>query len=690
MASLYRRLAAVLIFSFLLPVIPVRAADRSRNLPPSYRHWLNEEVTYIITSEEKKQFLALQSDHERDSFIQAFWDARNPDPASGTNPYKDEHYKRLAYVNSMFSRDPSYPDGWKSDMGRIYITLGPPKQKANYQASRNVRPMQMWFYQSTNPALPTYFYIVFYKRSIGEVEYSLYSPGVDGPTRLIANNRDINNVADSIKTLRDSLGDEVAKTALSLIPSEPVDFDNFEPSLSSDLLLSSIAGLADNPLNKQLMEERRMLRESVNYRLIVGSETSDLVSAAFREPAGGMSLHYMLRLRQPDETLVGQVADQKPGYSFTVESEVETSEGKRIYGEVQKLTSPLSDSQAEAARKKCFGVEGRLPLAPGKYKLKVSVTNDLAHTTVRQEREAAVPDPNAGGLALSSLVAFSAVPPVKDPTEALPFSLSGIRFAPKGVESVSLHPGEDLRVLFQIWNRPLDPASTRGKKIEIHYQYGSLASGRTPETDFETVDEGDFDASGFLVNGRKLSTAELGPGSYRLSVSANEEGSTQKVFATMSFLIRPQSEATDLWTVFAQNNPGSLAEDSYKRGLSSTALGENKSAAEWYRRALLLDANYQPALAKLVESLVAEQRYAEVAEVSRKYPLSGSMSEQTMILMAQGTARSGDRKAAIHLLETALESHPSSSGLYTTLAAMYRQSGEDAKADELMKRAQNP
>ena len=109
------------------------AADPSRNLAPHYRHWLNEEVNYIISTDERKIFLGLRTDQERDQFIQNFWDLRNPDPHSDTNSYREEHYRRLAYANQTFGH-PMLGDGWRTDMGQIYIILGPPKQKADYQS----------------------------------------------------------------------------------------------------------------------------------------------------------------------------------------------------------------------------------------------------------------------------------------------------------------------------------------------------------------------------------------------------------------------------------------------------------------------------------------------------------------------------------------------------------------------------
>jgi GWxTD domain-containing protein len=178
----YRVPALLLIFICLVPCL--YAADRSRDLPPNYRHWLNEEVNYIIDSQEKKQFVALQTDAQRDSFIDGFWRIRNPDPNSDVNTYKQEHYRRLTYANEHFGSI-GLQDGWRTDQGRIYIILGAPKQVMTYPLARNVRPMEIWFYESPSRAMAPYFNLVFYKRSLGE-PYSLYSPNSDGPAHLVS------------------------------------------------------------------------------------------------------------------------------------------------------------------------------------------------------------------------------------------------------------------------------------------------------------------------------------------------------------------------------------------------------------------------------------------------------------------------------------------------------------------------
>src|SRR5215470_16017681 len=88
----------------------------------SYKKWLDEDVRWIITDEERSAFKQLSNDEERDNFIEAFWARRDPTPDTPENEFKEEHYRRIAYANEHFAA--GIP-GWKSDRGRIYIMYGP-------------------------------------------------------------------------------------------------------------------------------------------------------------------------------------------------------------------------------------------------------------------------------------------------------------------------------------------------------------------------------------------------------------------------------------------------------------------------------------------------------------------------------------------------------------------------------------
>ncbi len=96
-----------------------------KELETPFRKWLNEDVAYIITDEERTSWKRLQTDEEREQFIEGFWLRRDPTPDSQENEFKEEHYRRIAYANERYA---SGIPGWKTDRGRIYITYGPPDE----------------------------------------------------------------------------------------------------------------------------------------------------------------------------------------------------------------------------------------------------------------------------------------------------------------------------------------------------------------------------------------------------------------------------------------------------------------------------------------------------------------------------------------------------------------------------------
>jgi GWxTD domain-containing protein len=90
-----------------------------------YTDWINKDVRWIISDEERKAFMQLSNDEERDKFIESFWDRRNPNPDSEDNEFKDEHYRRIEYANEHYAAG---MPGWMTDRGRIYIVYGPPDE----------------------------------------------------------------------------------------------------------------------------------------------------------------------------------------------------------------------------------------------------------------------------------------------------------------------------------------------------------------------------------------------------------------------------------------------------------------------------------------------------------------------------------------------------------------------------------
>ncbi len=111
-----------------------REKKLAKELGSAYDSWLKEDVPDIITNEERRVFLQLSTNEEREQFVESFWDRRNPDPESAANTYKEEHYRRLAYADERFA---SGIPGRKTDRGHIYILWGPPDEIESHPSGGN-------------------------------------------------------------------------------------------------------------------------------------------------------------------------------------------------------------------------------------------------------------------------------------------------------------------------------------------------------------------------------------------------------------------------------------------------------------------------------------------------------------------------------------------------------------------------
>src|SRR5882672_645717 len=125
---------------------PVTEEQKKRNdkalkqeLGKVYKKWLDEDVRWIITDEERNAFKQLSNDEERDNFVEGFWLRRDPTPDTLENEFKEEHYRRIAYANEHYA---SGIPGWKADRGRIYITYGPADEIESHPSGGSYeRPM---------------------------------------------------------------------------------------------------------------------------------------------------------------------------------------------------------------------------------------------------------------------------------------------------------------------------------------------------------------------------------------------------------------------------------------------------------------------------------------------------------------------------------------------------------------------
>jgi GWxTD domain-containing protein len=128
-----------------------------QELKGAYKTWLDQDVSYIISDEERKSFRTLSNDEERDAFIEQFWLRRNPNPDSPENEFREEHYRRIAYANEHFAAG---KPGWKTDRGHVYIAFGKPDSIDDHPSGGSYQrpmdegggetstfPFQVWHYR---------------------------------------------------------------------------------------------------------------------------------------------------------------------------------------------------------------------------------------------------------------------------------------------------------------------------------------------------------------------------------------------------------------------------------------------------------------------------------------------------------------------------------------------------------------
>jgi GWxTD domain-containing protein len=116
--------------------------------------WVEKDVFYLITEDEKKEFLNLKTVEEKENFIEVFWRKRDPNPDTEANEFKEIYYERIAFANEHFA---SGIQGWKTDRGMVYVLYGKPdkieKGRSNFEGLQNVL-FERWTYEKPPDELP--------------------------------------------------------------------------------------------------------------------------------------------------------------------------------------------------------------------------------------------------------------------------------------------------------------------------------------------------------------------------------------------------------------------------------------------------------------------------------------------------------------------------------------------------------
>ncbi|MGC9056527.1 MAG: GWxTD domain-containing protein [Candidatus Saccharicenans sp.] len=361
----------LLIFFFFLEILFLSRPLFSNDLPERYRKWLEEEVVYIITPKEREVFLKLQTDRERDIFMEAFWKQRDPTPGTPRNEFREEHYRRLNYANQFLGRGTGKP-GWKTDQGRVYIILGPPNNIEKYEELNGVYPTQVWFYYGdTRYGLPTGFNVIFYKKG-GSGEYVLYSPSDDGPQALVAdymyNAKDARDAYQMLYQLSPNLAEE----SLSLIPNE-----RMEPgviNLASNRLLATIFSLPQRQVEDKYAEAWFRYKDLIEVDYSTNYINADYEVWTVKDKEGNYLVHYSV------EPAKVSAEEEAQGYTvrFDLNGRISDEQGRTIYQFEKTLPLTLNHNQLEEIRQRAVSFQDVFPLVPGNYTFDLLVKNPLS------------------------------------------------------------------------------------------------------------------------------------------------------------------------------------------------------------------------------------------------------------------------------------------------------------------------
>jgi len=687
--NLTRFLALILALLFLSAVVvtPVSAKDKSSKLPAQYREWLNRDVAYIITRQEKAQFLKLTTDEDREKFIDYFWAIRNPDQGSPVNTYREEHYKRLAYADDHFGIGKRVP-GWSTPRGQIYITLGPPKQMATYQGFDRVRPMLIWFYETVSPALPPFFYVLFYKQdNFGD--YRTYSPYFDGPQELITERGTTDQVA--IQMIQRDVGQEVARISLTLLPDEPVNTQNPIRSLQSDVMMSVIHDLANSPANVHELQRRAALM-TASSRILVGGETLGVMTTPLRDPEGNVKVHYLLRLKKPEDFALGK--DAEGNYYFSVEARVQVygPDDKLIFTQERPLKHLVTADQVEQVKTKLFGYEGWLPLPHGTYHLKFLLTNLVNSVGFQAESNIAIPDVPSNGLVATPLVAFSSVQNIQPEFSGMvPFSAAGLKFSPQLPRELILSPSMNLQFFYQIWAGQNELLRPSVQNLEARYAMGRPGAVGEARVVTDLVSKEQIDSTGTILTGKKIPLGDWAQGNYLLTLTLNSTEGQEKASGTLIFRLIGEAPDTGDWDVFDGEGISKDVRNGttdYQRGLCYLALGEKDSAVQWFRNALDKNPGQEDIRTALVNLQFGLNAFPAIAQLARQIPITGDTEEETILRLAEALDKTGSTQDAINLLQSAIKLKSPNGPIYLTLASYYRRIGDARNGDDFEKKGQ--
>lgn len=655
---------------FLLSLPAILYSSSVKDLPAKYKKWLEEEVVYIITPKEKEIFLQLQTDKERDLFIEAFWAVRDPTPGTPQNEFKEEHYRRIEYANRYFGREGPRP-GWMTDRGRVYIILGEPLDKEIHEGSPDVTPTEIWFYKGdVSKGLPSFFYVVFFKRE-GTGEYVLYSPLRDGPESLVIDSKmrlwDRKQVLDHLR----ELGGQLADVSLSLIPGESISRDGSNLPLSSDLLLGKINDYQRKLVKDDYAEKILKYKEIVEVDYSVNYVESSAEIFLIRDFRGDYFIHYQI---EPKRLSLDSYQD-KYYTSLKIYGRIQNLSGKTIFQFEKSIPIELKAEELNSIKNRPFSIIDSFPVIPGNFIISVLVKNSVSKEFFSIEKQISVPA-TFNTPFLSPLLLFHEKKTVPSPLLIKPFSFEGFSFSP-AINGI-FAPSDFLGIFCRAYNLPKRTSRhfhwevkilTEGKEV-ISRSYTSSQFSEIPSINSENFDQ-EFTT--------EIPLNELKPGNYEVVVSLFEN-EKEILSEKREFSISPVPRVPRPWTV---SKPTFKREDpfiDYSIGVQHLNNGEVEKAISRLEKARNKKLDSLDFSISLSKAYLLKNDWQKVLEILAPFLKPELKSFEPFLLVARAQHALGDFNKALENYKKALSIKGLDPDILNSIGDCYLKSGNKDEA----------
>ena len=507
-----------------------------KELDSQYRKWLDEDVVYIITPEERSSFLHLTTNEEREQFIEAFWQRRNPDPDSADNTFKEEHYRRIAYTNEHYS---SGVPGWKTDRGRIYIMWGAPDEIQSHPAGGSYsRPAEEGGGETSTYPFEDWRYR--YLEGIGEnVELEFVDPTMSGEYHLTMDPSEkdallmvpgagltmLEGMGLASKTSRFNNTDGTHDAApLGMTPETMNEFSR----------LDLYAKIQQAPPVKfkdlEAVVTSRLVRDQVKfdyrfYFLRITSETV-LVPITVQIPTRQLSFQEKQGVDSATVNLFGRISTLSGRIVQTFEDTVKRDVPAALLQQAQSVPSIYQKA---------------VPLSPGLYRLDI-VLKDVNNGNVGVvNTRLAVPRFEDDHLSSSSLILADQILPVSSKDIGLgQFVLGDVKVRPK--LDAAFGASDGMGVFLQIYNLKVDDKT---HKSDASVQYRVLKDkGTEPVLKFDIAKDKLPEHGEELTLENIITLGSLPPGAYKLEVAVTDNLTKQTITPAMDFTVKEPSPTT--------------------------------------------------------------------------------------------------------------------------------------------------